>query len=167
MVGIEAASHEHQNQPTSFKNPKTRQKELFCRRKSSFWLVLEYLEAKKTQEALKIRKPVKRNFSVREKSSFWLVFSLKSLEKNIRTLLLCCFSFASSCSICLPPFMNGMQTTLCELLKARAWEGFEWFELKQPATNPKTSQQALKIRKPGKRNFSVGEKVPFGWFWNI
>ena len=63
--------------------------------------------------------------------------------------------------------MNGMQTTPCELLKARAWEGFEWFELKQPATNPKTSQQALKIRKPGKRNFSVGEKVPFGWFWNI
>ena len=60
--------------------------------------------------------------------------------------------------------MSGTQTTLCELLKARAWEGFEWFELKQPATNPKTSQQALKIRKPVKRNFSVGEKVPFGWF---
>ena len=116
--------------PGSFKNPKTSQKELFCRRKSSFWLV----------------------------------FSLKSLEKNIRTLLLCCFSFASSCSICLPPIMNGMQTTLCELLKARAWEGFEWFELKQPATNTKTSQQALKPRKPVKRNFSVGEKVPFGWF---
>ena len=110
--------------PGSFKNPKTSQKELFCRRKSSFLLV----------------------------------FSLKSLEKNIRTLLLCCFSFASSCNICF---------TLCELLKSRAWEGFEWLELKQPATNPKTSQQALKIRKPGKRNFSVGEKVPFGWFWNI
>ena len=54
--------------------------------------------------------------------------------------------------------MNGMQTTLCELLKARAWEGFEWFELKQPATNPKTSQQALKIRKPGKRNFFCRRK---------
>ena len=78
MVGIEAASHEPQNQPASFKNPKTRQKELFCRRKSSFWLVLEYLEAKKTQGALKIRKPVKRNFSVGEKVPFGWFSALKA-----------------------------------------------------------------------------------------
>ena len=36
MVGIEAASHEPQNQPASFKNPKTRQRNFSVKEKVPF-----------------------------------------------------------------------------------------------------------------------------------
>ena len=157
MVGIEAASHEPQTSQQALKLRKPG-KGTFLSKKKFLLAGFGIFRSKEDAGSFKNPKTSQKELFCRRKSSFWLVFSLKSLEKNIRTLLLCCFSFASSCSICLPPFMNGTQTTLCELLKARAWEGFEWFESKQPATNTKTSQQALKPRKPVKRNFSVGEK---------
>ena len=99
MVGIEAASHEPQNQPASFKKSENQSKGTFLSENKFLLAGFGIFRSKEDPGSFKNPKTSQKELFRRRKSSFWLVFSLKSLEKNIRTLLLCCFSFASSCNI--------------------------------------------------------------------